>query len=253
MTASDAVRDLILLLADSKRLLGMRYGEWILGAPELEAGIACASMAQDEWGHSRLLYALLRDFGDDPERIEHDREPMEYRNMETLDAAADSWPALVAANVLVDGALSVQFEALRSSSQTPLAQRVAKLLDEEVFHAAHGEAWWRRLARSETGARDLRNISARWLPVITRWFGPDSDYARALVESGIMDAAGSDLRARFAELIEPLLAAVDAALPEGSPDFSGFNEKVRRTERAGPDEQTIARVRGDRNREFLLE
>jgi 1,2-phenylacetyl-CoA epoxidase catalytic subunit len=60
-----AVRDLVLVLADSKRMLGMRYGQWILGAPELEAGIACASMAQDEWGHGRLLYALLRDFGED--------------------------------------------------------------------------------------------------------------------------------------------------------------------------------------------
>jgi ring-1,2-phenylacetyl-CoA epoxidase subunit PaaC len=53
------IRDLILIMADSKRLLGTRYAEWILGAPELETGIACASMAQDEWGHARLLYALL--------------------------------------------------------------------------------------------------------------------------------------------------------------------------------------------------
>ena len=58
-------------VADSKRLLGMRYANWILGAPELEAGIACASMAQDEWGHCRLLYALLRDFGDDVDALEH--------------------------------------------------------------------------------------------------------------------------------------------------------------------------------------
>ena len=44
--AARAVR-LILVLADSKRLLGMRYGQWILGA-----GLgcdACAAMAQDEW------------------------------------------------------------------------------------------------------------------------------------------------------------------------------------------------------------
>ena len=37
-----SVRDLILALADRKRLLGMRYADWTLGAPELEAGIACA-------------------------------------------------------------------------------------------------------------------------------------------------------------------------------------------------------------------
>src|SRR3954471_13709078 len=79
------VRNLILVLADSKRLLGTRYAEWILGAPELEAGIACASMAQDEWGHGRLLYALLKDFGEDTDRIEHMRDPSEYCNIEVLD------------------------------------------------------------------------------------------------------------------------------------------------------------------------
>jgi hypothetical protein len=47
-----ALRDLILTLADSKRLLGLRYSDCMLGAPTLEAGIAASSMAQDEWGHA---------------------------------------------------------------------------------------------------------------------------------------------------------------------------------------------------------
>ena len=63
----DDVRDhlgsLLIVLADNKRLLGMRYSDWLLGAPALEAGIACSAMAQDEWGHGRILYAMLRDFG----------------------------------------------------------------------------------------------------------------------------------------------------------------------------------------------
>src|SRR5688500_1352005 len=106
------VRDLIIVLADSKRLLGMRYANWILGAPELEAGIACASMAQDEWGHARLLYALLREFGDDVDALEHGRGPQEYRNIEALDSEPTSWPRLVVINALVDTALTVQLEAL---------------------------------------------------------------------------------------------------------------------------------------------
>src|SRR5512134_3066107 len=102
-TAADrAIRDLILCLADSKRLLGMRYAEWILGAPELEAGIACASMAQDEWGHARLLYALLKEFGDDVDRIEHGREPAEYCNLAALDQAPESWAEFTALNALAD-------------------------------------------------------------------------------------------------------------------------------------------------------
>src|SRR5690606_36973642 len=92
----NGVRDLVLVLADSKRLLGMRYAEWMLGAPELEASIACSSMAQDEWGHARLLYALLRDFGEDVGYLEHGREAEDYCNIEALDRAPESWPGLVA-------------------------------------------------------------------------------------------------------------------------------------------------------------
>ena len=115
-----AARDLILVLADSKRMLGTRYAEWILGAPELETGIACASMAQDEWGHARLLYALLKDFDEDIDRLEHGREPHEYASIELLDRSPSSWAEFVAINALVDTALTVQLRALTESSYVPL-------------------------------------------------------------------------------------------------------------------------------------
>ncbi|HSJ15679.1 MAG TPA: Phenylacetic acid catabolic protein [Longimicrobiales bacterium] len=251
-----AVRDLILVLADSKRLLGTRYAEWILGAPELEAGIACASMSQDEWGHGRLLYALLRDFGDEVDRIEHGRDPAEYRSMGVLDAPPASWPELVALNALADLALTVQLEALRGSSYLPLRQRVQKLLEEEQFHAAHGAAWLRRLGRGGGPARDAAATAVRGLlSAVLQWFGPDSASARALLEAGIVDAAGSSLRARYLERAAALLGELDAddALTGVENDFSRFDEASRRVSGTAPDPATIARVRGDKNRAFLMD
>ncbi|MGH7554514.1 MAG: 1,2-phenylacetyl-CoA epoxidase subunit PaaC [Longimicrobiales bacterium] len=249
------VRELILVLADSKRLIGMRYAGWILGAPELEAGIACASMAQDEWGHSRLFYALLKDFGDDVDRLEHGREPSEYRNIDVLDRAPSSWPDLVAVNALADMALTVQFEALRDSSYTPIRQRVGKLLEEERFHAAHGAAWFRRLANAGGDSRAALTRSVRAvLPGLLRWFGPDSARARAIQEASVSDAVGSTLRTRFIERIAPLVADIDAADVFSSlePDLSGFDEATRRSG-GEPDAETIEKVRGDRNRAFLMD
>lgn len=250
-----AIRDLILALADSKRLLGMRYAGWILGAPELEAGIACASMAQDEWGHGRLLYALLKEFGDDVSRIEHEREPADYASMDVLDTAPADWAGLVALNVLADGALSAQFEALRESSHAPLKQRVEKLLEEERFHAAHGTAWFRRLAHGGDAARDALAAAVRAiLPGVLAWFGPDSDRARALVDAGVVDAAGSALRARFVERVAPLLQ--DVGIPASDavpPGLDAFDEVRRRMGSPGPDPAVIAQVRGDRNRVFLMD
>lgn len=252
----DPIRDLILVLADSKRLLGMRYAEWILGAPELEAGIACASMAQDEWGHARLLYAMLKDFGDDVDGLEHGREPADYRNIEVLDEPVASWPDFVAINVLVDGALATQLEALRSSSFVPLRQRVGKVLEEERFHAAHAAAWFRRLAAAGDASRAaLDDAVRRMVADVLRWFGPDSPRATALEAAGVADAAGSKLRDRFIERCAPLMDDLDetAALDAIQPEFDGFDEATRRRRDGAPDAATITRVRGDRNRAFLLD
>lgn len=258
----DSVRDLILVLADSKRLLGFRYAEWMLGAPELESGIACSSMAQDEWGHARLLYALLKDFGDDVDGLEHGREPADYRNLSALDRPAESWPAVVALMTLADVALSFQFEALRSSSWEPLRQRVEKLLEEEKFHAAHGVAWFRRLAGASDASRAaLRQAVTAVLDPVLLWFGPDSERAAALEDAGVVSEAGSALRGRFVARVRPLLETVGAGDELGAAErraaeaasAAAFDEARRRADGGGPDAATIERIRGDRNRAFLMD
>lgn len=251
----EAVRDLILVLADSKRLLGYRYAEWMLGAPELETGVACSSMAQDEWGHARLLYALLKAFDDDVEELEHGREPEAYRNMEVLDAPAATWPDTVALMALADAALTVQFEALRESAYEPLRQRMEKMLEEERFHAAHGAAWVRRLAEvSDPSRAALRTAVEAILPAVVRWFGPDSPRATGLVESGVATSSGTALRTRFVERVTPLLELVEVEVPSVDPTTGDFSEATRRSQAVGgPDPDTIRKVRGDRNREFLME
>ena len=256
--ARAAMRDLILALADSKRLLGMRYGEWILGSPELEAGIACASMAQDEWGHARLLYALLKDFDEDVSALEHEREATEYANIEALDTEPADWFGVVALNALVDTAISVQCDALRGSSHPMLAQRIGKMLDEERFHAAHGEAWFRRLARANEETRGaLADAVEAVFPIAMRWFGPnDSERAAAVRDAGLANAAGDELRERFLERVGPLLDELGErgqALRAMPVDFEGFDEVRRRASAGGPDARTLEQVRGDKNRIFLMD
>jgi ring-1,2-phenylacetyl-CoA epoxidase subunit PaaC len=260
----DAVADLILVLADTKRLLGYRYAEWMLGAPELETGIACSSMAQDEWGHARLLYALLKEFGHDVDTLEHGREPGEYRNMDVLDRPARSWPEVVVLMALVDPAVSVQLETLRSSSHTPLRQRVEKLLEEERFHEAHGGAWWRRLAGGSDASRQALTDAAR--PIIPRvlvWFGPDSPRAGSLRDASVVAETGPALRSRFLDRVRPLLEPIGLDVPvtgdagetwhAEAPPAGEFDEVRRRSGGGGPDAETIRRIRGDHNRAFLMD
>lgn len=252
--ARTATRDLVLALADTKRLLGYRYAEWMLGAPELETGIACSSMAQDEWGHARLLYALLREFGDDAEQLEHGRPGEAYHSMEVLDSAPASWPELVVLMALADEAITTQIEALRGSSHEGLRQRVEKVLEEEKFHSAHGAAWFNRLAGGTDASRSaLTDAVDRVLEPTVAWFGPASERARALQEAGVVDAAGPDLAARYLERVAPLLQRVGRELDGEMAHPPDFDEARRRGRPGGPDEESIRRIRGDRNRAFLMD
>ena len=86
-------------LADNKYVLGRRYAEWCTGAPMLESAVAAAAMAQDELGHARSFYPLLRGFGgrDLPQMEEQGWQERPPSAMACLDAALrrpgrTSWP-----------------------------------------------------------------------------------------------------------------------------------------------------------------
>jgi len=248
---------LLLSLADNKRLLGMRYSEWILGAPTLEAGIACSAMAQDEWGHGRILYAMLKDFGRDPGELEHERESDQYLVSELLDTPPGEWTELLALNALLDTALSVQCEALSESRYTPLQFKMGKLLDEERFHFEHARGWTARLAETDAGREALGAAYGAAVGPCLRWFGRgEGEVWTALVEEGVITGDPDAQRARWLGRVGPLLEQVDLEVPgpEGAGlDWSGWDDARRRSGAGGPDADTLARVRGDKNRAMLMD
>jgi len=249
-----AVYDLALVLADSKHLLGLRYGAW-LGAPVIESAIAANAMAQDEFGHARLFYHVVGEFekSDVPPREE---APEHYRNMETLDAPFPEWTDFVAANALVDAALLVQLEALRESRLQSFRKLVPKLVQEERFHIQHAQGWLLQLGQANAQAkRELQaSVKKLWEPVLC-WFGqPGSEAERALLEGGIQDADGDGLRTRWIEQVGPALERAGIDLPVStdavtgeailSSDLSweGFDPAFRRFSKSGPDAETFAQI-----------
>lgn len=260
--AREALKALLLALADSKRVLGLRYSDRMLGAPTLEAGIAASSMAQDEWGHARLTYALLGDFGEEPKALEHERPAAEYRSHPALDAAFGSWADTIAAGLLVDTALAVQYSALVDSRYVPAHNRVQKMLDEERFHFQYAAGWARRMAAVPEVRAELADSLRRYLPQALLWLGDDdAPGTRRLVEEGLVCAGPSALRARFLARVAPVLAetglAGDIGLSpadgyDGALDRGGWDEATRRAG-GSLDEGTAARARGDKNRALLLD
>jgi len=245
-----ALRRLILTLADSKRLMGLRYSDWLLGAPSIEAGIAVSSMAQDEWGHARLLYSMLKDLDEDPVAVEHDRPAEAYASVSSLDQAMPDWAALVGAMVVVDGGLSAVLDSFAAGSYEAARNRVPKMLAEEEFHWSLGVAWYRRLAASVEAATLLRAATMRLLPPMLSWVGADDESARAMVTAGALGSAEQRL-ATFRGSLRELLALVEVDVDAVAAD-DGWDAARGRAE-GHPDEEAVERARGDKNRALFVE
>ncbi|HEX6457448.1 MAG TPA: Phenylacetic acid catabolic protein [Thermoleophilaceae bacterium] len=220
----EALGHLVLSLADNKAALGRRYGEWAVSAPTLESAVAAAAMAQDELGHARATYPLLK-------QLEVAGRGSQVAGcMPVLAAELPSWPWFVAVNFAVDGMLTAFVRACEQSAFVGLAQRARKILQEERSHGVHARAWARRLARDEV-QRDpfAAALGEAWWQA-ARWAGPpDGQEFAALVSGGYLsdgpDALRGSLRSVIGEALEDT-GLPRLALPEPR-DWDGWNPEER--------------------------
>ena len=212
-TEHAAIAALITRIADNKYFLGRRYAEWCSSAPTLESAVAAAAMAQDELGHARAIYPALRTLR--PEAgVENEPETRTgFVQLAALAKPFAGWEDFVAANFLIDRALTLLFEAAVSSSFEPLAGRSRKVLQEERMHTMFGEAWVRRLAREGGAVRAAFETALRrdWDELLC-WLGPTGD-ADALAAAGVLDATPDVLRRRFLDAVGPTIVAEGLSLP----------------------------------------
>ena len=242
----------ILSLADTKRLLGIRYSDWILGSPSIETGIAASSMAQDEWGHARLLYAMLKKLGFDPFEVEHTRSADRYCSAPALDRPFADWADFTAAVVVVDGALAVALDSFAAGNFALARTRVPKMLAEEEYHRQFGSAWFSRLAAAGGDAKARLNESALgMLPSTLAWLLPGDDVYDALVAEGSVWPA-HQVRERCEARLAAILARAGIALADVEPTRDGWDGERRRGPGA-PREEAVERARGDRNRDLFVE
>lgn len=207
-------------------------------------------MAQDEWGHARLLYAMLKDLDLDPAAVERDRPASGYANLDVLDAPLADWAEVVAFMVAVDGALTSAMEAFAAGSYEPAGARIPKMLAEEVFHRELGVAWFRRLAvASEEASRRLAESLRAALPRTLAWLDPADAPHRALVAGGLV-APGAV--GRYLDHVGAVFEGVGVAPAEVRPERGGWD--VERGRGPGePEAGAVERARGDRNRALLVE
>lgn len=254
-----AVRTTLVALSDTKLLLGYHYGEWTFGPPAIEAGIAACSMAQEEFGHTRLLDGILkREFELEIDPLADERPPKELASVAFLDRPLESWTGLVAANAVVDLAMSLVLGSFERGSFQPLARVVPKMLLEERFHTEHAEGWVRLIDRRGASDRaDLHDALGRALAATAAFFGPPGHDAE-LVRSGLRTVDDDTLRRRLCGRIATLLEEPEATgiVREGNGwssapvDWTGWEPGRRRLDSGGPDPGILDELRGTKNVAF---
>jgi 1,2-phenylacetyl-CoA epoxidase catalytic subunit len=227
--ATACMASLVGSLADNKAALGRRYAEWAVSAPTLESAVAAAAMAQDELGHARATYPVLKALGADA--AEDPGVEGGPHRLALLDSELEDWTAFIAANLLVDGVLTTFVAACAESSVPQMAQRARKILQEEGSHRVHAEAWARRLCRSGERERDalVARLRETWEQA-GRWTGPADDPGfRAALEAGMLAHDPAHQRERMRAWLVELLGAEGVAIALEEPsDWSRWDPARRR-------------------------
>lgn len=161
---TQALKDLLLQMADDDYLLSYRGSEWLGLAPHIEEDVAFSSMSQDMMGHAVMLYEMLEELGaGKADDLAHLRESDEFRNSVLLERPngpgnyADEphydWAYAIIRCLLYGIFKQIRLEVLTWCSYVPLAQNARKMQGEHHYHMRYWESWFQRLALSTDEAR----------------------------------------------------------------------------------------------------
>lgn len=220
-----------LALADTKYILGFRLSQWTTGAPSLEATVACAALTQEEFGHARTFFSMLRDFPGVPPELNSatDLKRERYYYPRSLGRPCRSWHEVVGLYAVLDGALCQVLRAAGDSEYAPLRHRIPKILQEEHYHRIFSEGWLERLAgvslRSREALQQAVNQAAQHAVV---WFGPaDEENFQRLVDDGVFSSSPEEMRRSWLSGLESVLKRMKLSLQWSEPEWVLWNRERR--------------------------
>lgn len=233
-----AVLSWLLSVADTKHRIGLQFSRWVTGTPALEAAVSSAAITQDELGHARSIYSLLRNYPGAPESIgaENDLEARDiYYAPAALMPSWESWLQVVAINVVLDSALQIAIAQMQDSTFQPLAGRIAKIMQEEKFHRVFGHSWIERLVQQEDMLKEQLQQKVDWAWQITgQWIGPDDDpVTTQLVAAGVLGSGTAVIRKQWLAEVEPVLTINGLTVPEDKSDWSNWDAQFRQSNPIG--------------------
>ncbi|MGM0605168.1 MAG: 1,2-phenylacetyl-CoA epoxidase subunit PaaC [Halobacteriota archaeon] len=209
-----ALEALLFRLADDEFVLAERYTEWQIYAPTLEADLALANVAQDEFGHARLWYDLLCELGYSEAELVWERPPEAWHHSTLVERPfpEGDWADVIVRSYLYDTAERIRLAALEDSAYLPLADRIRKVQQEERYHREHTETWLERLTVGEGRDRVAAAVD-RLFPHALSLFAPGP--RRADIEAlGLRTEPIAEQRRSWLDTVVSVLESLDVSVPE---------------------------------------
>lgn len=136
----------LLAIADDELIIAHRNSEWIGHAPILEEDIAIANIAQDELGHATIWYDLYAELtGADADTLVFQRDAADWRNVQLVELPTGDWAFTMLRQFLFDAYEQHLLRHLQGNEYAPLAEAIAKMQNEELYHYRHSSTWVRYL------------------------------------------------------------------------------------------------------------
>jgi ring-1,2-phenylacetyl-CoA epoxidase subunit PaaC len=209
-----AVEALLRGMADDEFVLAERYIEWQVESPTLESDLSIANIAQDEYGHARLWYDLLEDFGAEEEDLIWEADPADFRHATFVELpfAEGDWADAIVRGYLFDVHERNLLGALSGSQYPRIADRVEKIRREEEYHLEHGRSWLEHLCDDAPGRERVQDALDRLFPYALTLFEPTSE-EDAIVDLGLRTASVDDLRGQWLDEVVPYLESLGLRVP----------------------------------------
>ena len=233
--SNEAIKDLLLRMADDELILAHRHSEWTGLGPILEEDIAFSSIAQDKLGHAQALYQILHDhFGEpEPDDKAFGRTVEQFMCCHFVEVPNGEYDFSLIRHFLFDSAEFIRYDLLKNSSFEPIAKLARKVRGELKYHLYHGQTWVIQLgAQGTTESHDRMQsaLNTAW-PLALGLFEP-SPYDSTLSMSGVFPGEEAVQQAWLAFVTETLDKATLTIPKDVAPVYGG--RKGHHTEHLQP-------------------
>lgn len=239
---------------DTKLLLGYRYNEWALRAPSIEDANAVQGQASNEFGQANHFVTALEALGTDPDEYVARSDPDEYASLEVLDENPGTWAAFLATVGFADMATQVRLHSYEGSTIAQVADPGGKAIQEEEFHTQYLVGAVKSYVVGDPAMTGrFRDVLADVVPVVLRWFGPETPASAQLVEDGVLTQSPDEERRRYLSRVTSFVeeqfdrpftpGGTDPGAMLAAVDWDRWDERRSRTADGGPDEAAVAALR----------